>query len=182
MKNILLFLCVALMVFGMTGSASAIPYVDTYDAKATYLEGSWSIWGEDDTISWTFDITDAGFNPDTQDITSASISLNFSDDSCDWFEMAALELGENLFVWEVNTGDVSVTLSSLMTLNNTGTIDATLTAVGGDFYFNSATLTADGTEPGSGSAPVPEPSTTILMGLGLLGLVGYGRKKLIKKS
>ena len=31
-------------------------------------------------------------------------------------------------------------------------------------------------------APVPEPSTILLMGAGLLGLVGYNRKRLIKKS
>ena len=30
--------------------------------------------------------------------------------------------------------------------------------------------------------PVPEPSTILLVGLGLLGIVGYSRKRLIKKS
>lgn len=34
---------------------------------------------------------------------------------------------------------------------------------------------------GSGTAPVPEPATIILMGTGLLGIAGIGRKKL-KKS
>ncbi|MBW2164083.1 MAG: PEP-CTERM sorting domain-containing protein [Deltaproteobacteria bacterium] len=33
---------------------------------------------------------------------------------------------------------------------------------------------------GSGTAPVPEPATIILMGTGLLGIAGFGRKKLKK--
>ena len=37
------------------------------------------------------------------------------------------------------------------------------------------------TNNGGGAAPVPEPSTILLMGIGLLGLVGYSRKR-SKKS
>lgn len=32
------------------------------------------------------------------------------------------------------------------------------------------------------AAPVPEPSTIILMGIGLIGMVGYGRKRFSKKG
>ncbi len=48
-----------------------------------------------------------------------------------------------------------------------------------DLYWGTATC---GNDPVEGSAaPVPEPSTILLMGIGLLGLVGYSRKR-SKKS
>ncbi len=180
MKKFLMFLCAMTLVFGMVGSASAIPYTDTYEPDDPIcMEGNIFL-GSTDSITWTFDITEDGFNPDTQDVTSASVSLDFSDDSCDWFELAELDVGSNTFYWEVDTGDVSFGITSLMTLSDTGMVDVTLTCLFGDFYFNSATLTAEGTA--EGTAPVPEPSTILLMGSGLLGLVGYSRKRFRKKS
>jgi len=34
---------------------------------------------------------------------------------------------------------------------------------------------------GDGQTPIPEPATMLLLGSGLIGLAGYGRKKLLKK-
>jgi hypothetical protein len=39
----------------------------------------------------------------------------------------------------------------------------------------------DGGDEGNSPAPVPEPTTMLLLGSGLLGLLGYGRKKFLKK-
>jgi hypothetical protein len=47
-------------------------------------------------------------------------------------------------------------------------------------------LYAQGTDPGSdidtSAVPVPEPSTMLLMGTGILGLVAYGRKRFNLKA
>ncbi len=175
MKKLFAFLWVVVFVFGVAGSAGAISYSDTYDAENEFMRAF-------DRVTWTFDITDDGFNPDTQDVTTASVSLNFQDDSRDgrcWniFEVAWLDVGSNNFIWEVNSGDISFMITSLMTLSEYGTVDATLTAIWGDFYFNSAILNAEGTDA---TVPVPEPATMFLMGIGLLAIGNLGTR--IKKS
>ncbi len=181
MKKLLVFLWTVTFVLGVVGSAGAIPYTDTYDAGGRLMK---AFSGQDSSVFWTFDITDDGFNPDTQDVTSASVALNLRDDGgwFDFWEIASLDVGSNDFIWEVDSGDISFTITSLMTLSETGTVDATLTAIWGDFYFNSATLTAEGTSAGGTdpAVPVPEPATMFLMGVGLLAIGNLGTR--IKKS
>ncbi len=76
---------IAFSMLACTTTAIATTYTDTFNPGATYMDdGGWTlIYGTGcilvaaDTISWTFDITDDGFDPDAQDITAASIVLNF---------------------------------------------------------------------------------------------------------
>lgn len=184
MKKIYVLLSLFLVVLGAVGTASAIPYTDSYNAGHKYMSGSLLglLNGANSEVTWTFDITDSGFNPVTQDVTSASVALHLQDDSgLDFLEFAHLNVGTNNFYWEVNTGDSVFGINSLISLSDTGTVVATLRALLGDFYFNSADLYAEGTAP-SATAPVPEPTVLLLFGTGLVGLCFVTRRRLIHQQ
>ena len=77
MKKLIMLLFAVILVFGMVGTASAIPYTDTYDAGHYRMDP----WGANSSVAWTFDITEA--RPGTQmhrKLPHASVTLNFSDD------------------------------------------------------------------------------------------------------
>ena len=172
MKKIFLFLSALALFFALSGVSGATMYIDSYDAGHRYMRSH--VFLPDDSVSWTFDITDDGFDPATQDITSAALKMNFSDNGwLDFYEIAELNIGTNTFRWGVDAGNKSVAITSLMTLNDDGIIDCMLTADVGDFYFNTATLFANNSPS---SDPVPEPATILLMGTGFVGIVRYCKK------
>ncbi|MDA3915440.1 MAG: PEP-CTERM sorting domain-containing protein [Deltaproteobacteria bacterium] len=168
MKKLLSLTVGLFLVFMVTGSASAIPY------QSQYGGGGFMSSGDSDT--WTFSfIIPGGFDPDLQDVTSASVSLYFSDPAGDDYsgEDMRFVMGSIDEIWEVDTGVMSYYLTDpdLLVLSDTGMIEATLSATRGDFIFESATLNGEGTNP------IPEPGTMVLFGIGLLGLAGITRKK-----
>lgn len=64
-----------------------------------------------------------------------------------------------------------------------GNLDLGINATVNNFiaFFTDGNPVNDYAVGGVSAAPVPEPGTIVLMGLGLVGLAGMGRKKLLKK-
>ena len=147
--------------------------------------------GENSSHHYVHDLTNDGFNPDTDDVDNYTLTLFVSDDFAqreNWVEdiwkdteKEYLTVVTSLF-WYEGTFEVThpfITLDDNFlgewSLDNFGGMLTSLYAKHGDLYFWGSLLKAEGT------SSVPEPGTILLLGCGLLGLVSISRKKIIKK-
>jgi hypothetical protein len=196
MKRFLIFLCAVMLVFGMVGSASAIPIlnngIDLDDAGnlyGTYINSGSLLFtqrGNNDGnklegVEMLVE-NELGYNADDFDLTVTSMSYS-SDD------------GGFTGLWNANPEDTLISFYAVKAgrgyamyqvypAEGTGswsTYDLWVTGL----YNNGADLEIShytGYNSVPAPAPVPEPTTILLMGTGLLGLVGYSRKRSGKKS
>lgn len=138
-------------------------------------------WG---SHSYTHDLNDNGFIPGTTTAVSGSLEIKVKDDARwdGWevvlfvveafdFDSDAISFGSSY------NGDLE--MEALGQINQDGLLDVTIFSLWGDFLLGDSILTVNTT-----TAPpvhgVPEPSTILLLGVGLLGL-NIARKR-VKNS
>jgi hypothetical protein len=157
--------CVAIaLVFSAFSQASVITDVESINTKV-------NMWEHE---TWVHDITDV-FTLGTA--VSGTLSIEFWDDSKrDGLELASiivgnidLQDGALIYIPTTDwTGNLGV--NSLASLNSSGMLSVDVWSIVGDFYIGNSTLKVI-------TSSVPEPSSIILFGLGLLGLGGLRRLK-----
>lgn len=176
MKKFTVSLVSVLAVLAASSIINAAPYtwVDLIDFDPDVYIGSFH------SHPYTHDLTDnapVAFNPLTDTIYSYSLAVSLYDDGGRWDggEIAFIDqpglLGDGLYNFSYTSQNFGWTLAGLIQLNTFGLLNVSVTSWTGDFYLASSTLTACGD-----AAPVPEPATLILLGSGLLGVAGFGRK------
>ena len=188
MKKFLMCLCAMMLVFGMVGSASAISFTDTQTLNK-WLGGE----NQDDsgTYTWTHN-TPANFEVPYDVVNSATLEVSASYVNA-YNEKISVEgiyqgkLRDLTWSWVKKQGAQGSTefdIADIFTTWNAGdSLNVTLAYREvpryNELLLESSTFTLN---YDNASAPVPEPSTILLMGAGLLGLAGYNRKRLNKKS
>jgi len=177
------------IIFSFT-SAIAAPIVDIVDPADTAISAGSApspcpatYTCSTGTLSFTHDITVAGFIPGTDLITSAFLHIHLTDAAGGGSENYQYEVGGAQIFSSSNVpsgggGSVdvfSLTGPALMDLNADGLIPIVITALNGSFSFADSVLIAEFT---SGAArSLPEPGSLLLLASAFAALAFTGRRR-----
>jgi hypothetical protein len=161
-----------------SATALAIPITDIVDPTPDPLITVGSPY------SFVHDITDNGYNPLTQTITSALLTVSLYDKDTKGNETFQFLIGsggtsQTYSDSNVDNGaagaDYAISLvAALADLQADGKLNVQLSAQTGDFVFTQSKLEA---QVSTRSAAVPEPGILALLGIGVLGVGAALRKK-----
>ncbi len=180
MKKLLgIFLCVMLIVFGMSGIAAALPTTPgDYDFitsgggndQPTQVQDAWDLWGNPsflpdiDTSSF-WEIGGQAAWSGTWDVDNGNAYLYMS------VKAASGPSGGGFALYYLGDYQTSGWFSTVATNLNVDGVDyLNWHDLGGGHNMSHVRLW--------NANPVPEPATMLLLGSGLIGLAWFGRKKL----
>jgi hypothetical protein len=178
-------LLIVLLFFLLSAvSAYAAPYTWTDEINL----GDRRLYQNAPMYTYTHDITDDGFSSyfmgGDDYILEYSLNVSLSDDGDNHKEAALIsQSGDGhgrYYNFDYSDQEFGWSLAGWAELNLYGSLTVTIERMWGDFNLGYSTLTAIGDNgyDGVDVAPVPEPATLILMGIGLLGIAaGASRRK-----
>jgi hypothetical protein len=178
-------LCFSALLGGGVATAAPITFTDVHDVWGSGVQ----ISSTNRTYSFTHNIINPAGDPQgdsysslTDILSNATIILNFEDDDFDFLGINSENIflrfdGNNQSSFEVDSGNASFSVNAAL-LAADGVLNVNLNWVSGDIRFDESTLVVNGTRSTQSPTAVPEPSTFLLLGSGLVGLGIVGKKRL----